>query len=97
MTAKEFNDKYREYTETGFDEYGPLEFDIPTVTNFLDDVFENILTKIPGFQVTQIKLKFNQARFYNNTRGVITFMIEDRINNLVKYDANTKKEKETNT
>ena len=81
MDINEFNNKYKEYIEDGFD---GLEFDIPEVTKFLDDIFENVLTKIPGFQYSQIKLKFNMARVYTNIKGGINFMLEDRIDKIVK-------------
>lgn len=89
MTTNEFNQKYKEYLEEGH--YG-LDISIPTVINYMDEVFEG-LTKIPGFKYTQIKLKFNMCRFYSNLYevmgqfgGKINNMIEKDIDYLVKIE-----------
>jgi len=63
MTSKEFNDKYLVYIPEG---WGGLEFDIPEVTEFLDTVMEDLI-QIPGFELHQIKLKFDWPRFYFTT------------------------------
>ena len=47
MTAEEFNEKYKNWIEPGFEEQG-LEFDVIGVTNFLDAIFKD-LTKIPSY------------------------------------------------
>lgn len=91
MTAKEFNEKYKDYLEEGH--YG-LDIHIPSVTHYLDSIFENGLTNIPGFKYSQIKLKFNMARFYFNTNwqvksleSMISNGVEKEIERLVKeYD-----------
>jgi len=87
MTAKEFNEKYKLYIPEGW--YG-LEFDIPEVTDYLDKEMEDLIL-IPGFELHQVKLKFNMARFYFETNwkdkgleGALQNRIEDKINQLVK-------------
>lgn len=91
MTANEFNEKYKEWLPEGW--YG-LGFDIPPVTEFLDDVFKD-LTKIPGFEYHQIKLKFNMPRFYTNLEHGLSHTIETRIGSLVKaWDEQLKAAKE---
>jgi hypothetical protein len=80
MTEQEFNEKYKDYIEKGFD---GLEFDIPEVTEYLDKIFEE-LTKIEGFKYVQIKLKFGYARFYCEPRTINTFEIEEKIDEIIK-------------
>lgn len=74
MTAREFNEKYKANLEEGH--YG-LDIHIPSVIEYLNRVFED-LTRIPDFQYSQIKLKFNRARFYTNLK-VLDRLVE-------KYD-----------
>lgn len=86
MTIAEFNNKYKDYLEDGH--YG-LSIGIPSVIEYLDDLFEHHLTKVIGFKYFQIKLKFNMARFHSTLDVESTYKIEDRINSLVKiYDNN---------
>jgi len=83
MNAGEFNEKYKNYLEEGH--YG-LDIHIPKVIEYLDKVFQGLILK-EGFQYTQIKLKFNMARFYSNVSHELTFEIEENINKIVKiYD-----------
>ena len=91
MTAREFNEKYSPYIPEGW--YG-LGFDISEVTDYLDKEMEDLIL-IPGFELHQVKLKFNMARFYFETNwkdksleAALMFKIEGRINELVKqHDA----------
>lgn len=94
MTATEFNTKYDAYIERReyvnregaiiVQKFGGLEFDVPEVTNYLGGVFED-LTRIPGFTFSQIKLKFNSARFYTNLKSAaLMYAVESEINRLVK-------------
>jgi hypothetical protein len=94
MTQQEFNEKYKQYILEGW--YG-LSFDIPEVAIYLDGVMQDLIT-IPGFELHQIKLKFNMARFYFETswknkhlEAALMFHIENKINEIVKKidDANT--------
>ena len=87
MTQQEFNEKYKQYIPEGW--YG-LSFDIPEVTIYLDGVMQDLIT-IPGFYLTQVKLKFNMARFYFATnmkeehlKLAIELAIEKKINEIVK-------------
>ena len=95
MNTEQFNDKYKQFLEEGH--YG-LDISIPSVIEYLDQIFQE-LTKLPGFKYSQIKLKFNMARFYFNLEYKsleipLMFGIEDKINQLVKrYDDENKKEK----
>jgi len=95
MTTNEFNEKYREYLEEGH--YG-LDIAIPTVIDYLDEVFEGLI-KTPGFKYSQIKLKFNMCRFYTNLYdvmgrlgGKINDMVEKDINFLVRVDDEVRKQ-----
>ena len=91
MTAKEFNEKYKQYIPEGW--YG-LGFNIPEVTDYLDKVMEELIM-IPGFELHQVKLKFNMARFYFETNwkekgleAALMVKIESEINKLVKEHDN---------
>lgn len=90
MTAKEFNVKYKQWLEEGH--YG-LDIDDPAVISFLDELFENYLTKIDGFTYSQIKMKYNYSRFYfsisadsaeYHTNQAIQFLVENTINMLME-------------
>lgn len=87
MDANEFNEKYKLYIPEGW--YG-LGFNIPEVTDYLDKEMEDLIL-IPGFELHQVKLKFNMARFYFETNwkdkhleSALQNKIEDNINKLVK-------------
>ena len=87
MDADEFDQKYKHYIPNGW--YG-LGFSIPDVTDYLDKEMEDLIL-IPGFELHQVKLKFNMARFYFQTNwkdkgleAVIENKIENKINELVK-------------
>ena len=87
MDADSFNQKYKQYIPN--DWYG-LGFNISDVTDYLDKVMEELIL-IPGFELHQIKLKFNTARFYFETNwkdksleAALMIKIESRINELVK-------------
>ena len=89
MTVVEFNTKYAQYLEKGH--YG-LDIDYPAVVEFLDELFEDHLTKMEGFTYAQIKMKYNFCRFYFTTgdidgfvvRQAIQFLVENTINMLVE-------------
>ena len=90
MTCEEFNEHYKDYKEDGY--YG-LDFDIPNVTKFLDKIFQDLI-QIPGFKYSQIKLKFNMARVYTTCGVTMNFLIEEKINQIVKaYDSIEKSKK----
>lgn len=80
MTGQEFDEKYKNYVEEGH--YG-LAIGDSEVIKFLDDIFQDLI-KIPGFKFSQIKLKFGMCRFYSNLSHAMDYMIEDRINIIIK-------------
>lgn len=80
MTSTEFNEKYYDYLEANH--YG-LDIDIPEVVGYLDNKFQELI-KVPGFKYSQIKLKFNMARFYCSPSEINSYEIEGEINKLVK-------------
>jgi hypothetical protein len=63
MTRIEFNHKYKQYIPQG---WSGLEFDIEAVTDYLDALMQD-MTLIPGFELHQIKIKFDWPRFYFTT------------------------------
>ena len=85
MTSFEFNKKYEDYLEEGH--YG-LSINIPSVVEFLDEIFSKVLIHLPDFKYSQIKLKFNNSRVYTTLKhSAMTYWIEKEINNLIKkYD-----------
>lgn len=81
-TADEFNEKYKNYLTEGF--YG-LAINDERVVIQLDDLFENVFTKIEGFEYQQIKLKFGRGVFYSNLEGLcIKYMVNGLINNILE-------------
>ena len=83
MTSEEFNKKYEQYLEERH--YG-LAISHPKVVEYLDKEFQELI-KIPGFQYSQIKMKFGSTRFYSVglPDGKDT-EIEERINELIKLE-----------
>ena len=87
MTQSEFNHKYKQYIPQG---WSGLEFDIEAVTDYLDRIMQDMIL-IPGFELHQIKLKFDWPRFYFTTdfkdKGLelaITVKVQERISKLIK-------------
>ena len=87
MTQQEFNHKYKQWIPQG---WSGLDFDVPQVTEYLDQVMQDLVL-IPGFELHQIKLKFNMARFYFETawkrkelEAGIMIKVEERINAIIK-------------
>ena len=64
MTTEEFNKKYSAYLEERF--YG-LEIGHPEVVEYLDREFEKEIEDNPGFQYSQIKMKFESCRVYSTS------------------------------
>ena len=60
MTNQEFNNKYKDYIEPGFD---GCELDNEEALNYLDNEFQELIN-IPDFKFSQIKSKFNWFCFY---------------------------------
>ena len=90
MTASEFNKKYENFLEKGH--YG-LDLEIPNIIKFLDEIFEQTLTRIPGFKYQQIKIKWDCVCFYTNAGIVINRLIEAKLNDL-KFDYDEKEKLE---
>lgn len=91
MTKAEFNKKYEHLidyneivdgTRIYFD---GLCFDNKDVIEFLDEIFENVCSKIHGFKFKQIKIKFGKCCFYSNIEGYqFELMVEQRIDEILK-------------
>ena len=88
-TSKEFNEKYKEYIEEGH--YG-MDINEPSVLAYVDQIF-NDLTKIPGFQFSQVKTKYGMARVYTNVDDLLPFVgriinqeLEEKINFILKVE-----------
>jgi hypothetical protein len=88
-TAEEFNTKYIDYLEEGH--YG-MEIGEPSVLTYVDQIF-NDLTKIPGFQFSQVKTKYGLARVYTNLDDLLPFVgriinqeLEEKINFILKVE-----------
>ena len=85
MLIAEFNEKYKEFLSPG---HSGLEIDNELVIKFLDQIFENYLTKVENFTFYQIKIKYNTVRFYSSLDvdilgAALIDLIEDKINNLL--------------
>jgi hypothetical protein len=81
LTVKEFNEKWKDYLEEGF--YG-LQISVPHVIAYLDNIFENELTKDPNFKYSQIKTKWNWVCFYSNASKEVNRKIEAIISEILK-------------
>jgi len=84
MTQEDFNDKYSDYLEEGFFGLDMGRDSTEEVVKFLDKIFEDVLTKIPGFKYNQIKIKFGYARFYTNIWSMeLMTMVESQLNEML--------------
>ena len=88
-TCKEFNEKYKDYLEEGH--YG-MDINEPSILVYVDQIF-NDLTEIPGFQFSQIKIKYGMARVYTNLYEIMPFVgriidqeLEEKINFILKVE-----------
>jgi len=76
MTPLEFNDKYKNYLERG--NYG-LDVYNEEFIDWLDIKFQEFI-KYPEFSYSQIKVKFNQGRFYcKGLPDEVVREVEDKI------------------
>ena len=89
MTQQEFNLKYKQWIPQG---WSGLDFDMPQVTEYLDQVMQDLVL-IPGFELHQIKMKFDWPRFYFTTdfkdKGLelaIAVKVQERINTIIKQN-----------
>ena len=88
-TAKEFNEKYKEYIEEGH--YG-MDIHEPSVLAYVDQIF-NDLTKIPEFKYQQIRTVHGLAKVITNLQDIIPFVgriieqeLEEKINFILKVE-----------
>jgi len=82
MTATEFNAKWKPFIEKGFEDQG-LEIDNEDVTEYLDELFEDVTKLDPNLRFSQIKLKFGRARAYIDCRLLHVGTVEKYIDNLL--------------
>lgn len=80
-TTEEFNKKYKDYLEEGH--YG-LDIQNEYIIEYLDKQFEDLI-KIPGFKYSQIKMKFNSSRFYNNLYKILPTIGSEISNKIEKF------------
>jgi hypothetical protein len=87
MTRQEFNQKYEQWIPAG---WGGLEFEVAEVIEYLDLVMQD-MTLIPGFELHQIKMKWDWPRFYfttdfknKDTELAIAVRVQERINAIIK-------------
>lgn len=87
MTQQEFNLKYKQWIPEG---WSGLDFDVPQVTEYVDQVMQDLVL-IPGFELHQIKMKWDWPRFYFATefkdKGLelaIAVKIQEQINAIIK-------------
>ena len=87
MTREAFNHKYKQWIPEG---WSGLEFDVPEVTEYMDQIMQDMIL-IPGFELHQIKLKFDWPRFYfttsfkdKGTELAIAVKVQERINAIIK-------------
>lgn len=81
LTCDDFNEKYKEYLEQGFE---GLTISDNHVIMYLDKLFADLI-KIEGFKYSQVKLKFGMVRFYgNNISHELCYAIEDKIADIIR-------------
>ena len=92
MTREEFNHKYKQWIPEG---WSGLDFDEPKVTEYMDQIMQD-MTLIPGFELHQIKMKFNWPRFYFTTgfknkdiELAIAVRVQEEISRLVPWSEYT--------
>lgn len=87
MTQQAFNAKYKPWIPAG---WGGLEFEVTEVIEYLDLVMQDLVL-IPGFELQQVKMKWDWPRFYFTTdfkdKGLelaITVKVQERIGAILK-------------
>lgn len=88
MNSLEFNEKWKNWLEPGH--YG-MDIDDPSVCEYLDKVFQD-LTTVPGFQFSQIKMKFGSSRFYCDPWFIDTRQIEHKINQIINESSSNREQ-----
>jgi hypothetical protein len=83
MTTGQFNEKYKDYLEKGH--YG-LDFNNKEFISWLDNKFQEFI-KQPGFNYSQIKVKFGMGRFYcEGLDNKLIQEVENKITEICKHD-----------
>ena len=87
MTQNEFNEKYKQWIPEG---WSGLDFDKPEVTEYMDKTMQDMVL-IPGFELHQIKMKWDWPRFYFTTgfknktlELAIVVKVQEQISKLIK-------------
>jgi len=84
MTAKEFNNKYKDYLEKGF--HG-LDISNEKVVNCLDKHFEQIIkNNMYAFKYSQISLEHGYCCIYCNALPTIVVHLEREIDQILKNE-----------
>jgi hypothetical protein len=100
MTQQEFNAKYKQWIPEG---WSGLDFDKPEVTEYMDKTMQDMVL-IPGFELHQIKMKFDWPRFYFTTSFkykafelAIAMRVQEDINRIMKGEEVVDRWKRVNT
>lgn len=81
MTSNEFNEKYKDHLEEGFE---GLIFLNEEIIDYCDKIFQILLITNPNFTYSQIKRKWGTSRVYiNNVDIQICKIIEDNIDRII--------------
>lgn len=81
MTSNEFNEKYKDHLEEGFE---GLVFLNEEIIDYCDKIFQILLITNPNFTYRQIKRKWGTSRVYiNNVDIRICKIIEDNIDRII--------------
>jgi hypothetical protein len=81
MTTKEFDEKYQDYLEDGFD---GMEFENEEIIGLCDTYFQKWIN-YPGFKYAQIKSKFGTSRVYcEGVSAQETHELENEIDKILK-------------
>lgn len=75
LTAEAFNEKYKDYLE---DKHYGLDLHKPEAIEYLDKKFQEFI-KIPGFQYSQIKSKWDYFCFYSTLPAKETNEVEKHL------------------
>ena len=81
MNISEFNEKYKNYIEEGFE---GLSIHDENVIDFLDGEFTKLIELCVPFTYAQIKLKFGMPRFYSSLPFEIERKIESELQRILK-------------
>jgi hypothetical protein len=100
MTQNEFNEKYKQWIPDG---WSGLDFDKPEVTEYMDKTMQDMVL-IPGFELHQIKMKWDWPRFYFTTAFkykafelAIAMRVQEDINRIMKGEEVVDRWKRVNT